>query len=268
MSGPVNYQSVMTLISPVAHTEVSLGTDAKFRRLRFLVDGRPIDIPVISGNSIRGLLRRAAARTVLEVLGVTREALNVDAFDLLFAGGALEKGAGIAYPIDELRQARNALPPLATFGGSTHGHILAGQVDVDMAIPIARETELWTGIQADESLWDMMQEIPYAHRDDRDDREERSRTQMRYTVECLIPGVRLAHGATLRSDSIHVAGCFWDAVERVAAENRIGGKGATGHGRFEWTWRAPDGLVEAYREHLSGIADQAASFLGLDRLPA
>lgn len=257
--------SIMTLLSPLSHTELSLGTDAKLRRIRLIVEGGPIEVPVISGNSIRGLLRRAAARTVLEVCDVPRESLSVRMFDLVFSGGAIESGAraGISIPIDELRHARDSYPPLALLGGSVGTHVIPGCVDVDMAIPIVAELEPWTGIPSSVSLWDCVQEIPYTHRDDRSDREEKSRTQMRYSVECLVPGLMLRHGARLHTDDPLLQGCFWDAVARVARERAIGGRGAVGHGRFSWTWQPDASLVDAYREHLREIAPQVRDFLGV-----
>lgn len=256
--------STMEVLSPLTHTEVSLGTDAKFRRLKFIgPDGRPFHVPVVSGNSIRGLLRRCAARTIIDVCGIEPRSLSVTAFDLLHSGGGIAAGStsGVAFPVDELRQARATLPPLALFGGAVHGHILQGQVMVDMAVPICQETAPWTGEESGVSLWDLVQEIPYTHRDDRDDRDEKSNVQMRYSVECLVPGTRLRHGAHLTTDDEVAVGCWWDAVARLAGERRVGGMGAVGHGAFSWTWQAPDGAVDRYRGFLADNQDQIRMWL-------
>jgi hypothetical protein len=257
------YPSVMTLLSPLQHTELTVGVDAKFRRVPFIgPGGARIEAPILSGNSIRGLLRRAAAKTVLEICDVPAESLSIETFDLVFAGGALDVGAsGHTVPLDKVRAAQRAFPPLALFGGSLGAHVLPGSIHVDMAIPIVKELEPWTGVHSDVSLWDVMHEIPYARRDERV-RDEKSRTQMRYTVECLAAGTMLAHGARLYTDDPALIGCFWDAVERVAAERSLGGRGAIGHGRFEWTWTAPEGIVDEYREQLIETREETSRFLG------
>lgn len=262
--------SVMTLLSPLVHSELSLGTDAKLRRLRWIIDGRPVEVPVVSGNSIRGLLRRASARTVIEECGIGPQQLSVAAFDLLHSGGALEpgKGAGIDHPVDSLRRVRALLPPLGLFGGSVGSHVLPGLVDVDMALPIVRELEPWTGESSEISLWDCVQEIPYSRHDDRSDRDEQSRVQMRYSVEALVAGLRLRHGARLHTDDDVTVGCFWDAVSRVARERSVGGRGAIGHGRFTWTWQPDEPRIAAYRQHLRDHAGEIVDFLGADRLVA
>lgn len=263
------YPSVMTLLTPLVHTERSTGVDAKLRRIEYLIGGDRIAVPVLSGNSIRGLIRRAAAQSFLEGIGAPRESLGVEAFDLLFTGGALEKGGstGLDTRVSDIKALRRAIPPVGLLGGSAVSTILAGVVDIHMAIPIVKELEPWTGVTSDVSVWDITQEVAYTRRDDRDDREEKSRTQMRVTVEAISPGTRLQHGAVLRTTDPVLTGCFWDAVHRVTETRAMGGKGAVGHGLFTWTWQAPDdGCIDAYREHLTKIRDEAWSVLGLDQL--
>ena len=254
---------MITLLSPLQHSELTVGVDAKFRRVPFIGrDGARIEAPILSGNSIRGLLRRAAAKTVLEICDVPAESLSIETFDLVFAGGALDAGALVhTVPLDEVREAQRVFPPLALFGGSLGTHVLPGNVHVDMAIPIVRELEPWTGVPSDVSLWDVVHELPYARRDERV-RDEKSRTQMRYTVECLAAGTMLAHGARLYTDDPVLIGCFWDAVDRVASERSLGGRGAIGHGRFKWTWTAPEGIVDEYQERLSEMREETSRFLG------
>lgn len=261
--------SVMTLMSPLVHTERSTGVDAKLRRIEFVIAGVRVAVPILSGNSIRGLIRRAAAQAFLEGIGAPRESLSVEVFDLLFTGGALEKGgsSGLEARVSDIRNLRRVVTPVALLGGSAVSTILHGQVDIHMAVPIVRELTPWTGVESDVSVWDITQEISYTRRDDRDDRDEKSRTQMRMTVEAISPGVKLQHGAVLRTTDPVITGCFWDAVTRVAKTRAMGGKGAVGHGSFTWTWEAPEGAVDAYRAHLEAVKDEAWSFLGLDQIP-
>lgn len=251
------YPSVMTLTSPLAHTERSVGIDAKFRRLTMHLDGAMRKVPVLSGNAIRGLLRRASMATVLERCGVARGSLSPTWVYLLSAGGTL--GAGEtrkAFDPAAVRALRELLVPLAAFGGSVQGGILPGELEVDMAVPITIETQRLVG--ADDTtmrLGELLEEIPYARKDDLVDRDAGAQgAQMRYSVECLRPGVRLAHGLSFRTADVLVRGCVWDAVARVA-EQRLGGKGATGHGAFRWTWTPDVDQVAAYHAHVDTHAE-------------
>ena len=94
--------SVMTVTSPLVHTETTLGVDAKLRRLDYLIDGDRVAVPVLSGNSIRGMIRRAAARTLIDLCGIEPRSLSVTAFDLLHSGGGIDKGStqGVAFRLN------------------------------------------------------------------------------------------------------------------------------------------------------------------------
>src|SRR5690606_30413153 len=100
----------------------------------------------------------------------------------------------------------------------------------------------------------------YSRRDDLEEREEKG-AQMRYSVECLRPGVRLAHGLTFRTPDPVLRGCVWQAVARVATQ-RLGGMGAKGHGAFTWTWEPNADEVSAYVAHVETTRDAIREALG------
>ena len=62
-----------------------------------------------------------------------------------------------------------------------------------------------------------------------------------------VPGV--LSGLRLRTTDPILRGCLWRAVERVA-EQRMGGLGAKGHGRFTWTWQPDRAAIAAYADHI------------------
>lgn len=246
-----DFPSVMTIVSPLAHTERSVGIDAKFRRIGYEIDGEVRRVPVVSGNAIRGLLRRAASQDLLERVGVERGSLSPAWVYLLMSGGTLSAGeTRKVFDPAYVRDVKRLIPPFGLFGGSMLGAILPGSVDVDMAVPITVETAAFVGANGDATmrLGELLEEIPYSRRDDLDEREEKG-AQMRYSVECLRPGVRLAHGLRLRTTDPILRGCLWRAVERVA-EQRMGGLGAKGHGRFTWTWQPDRAAIAAYADHI------------------
>lgn len=263
---PRDYPSIMTVLSPLAHSERTVGIDAKFRRIGMEIGGEIARVPVVSGNAIRGLLRRAAGRDLLARVEVERGTLAPAWIYLLSSGGTLSKGeTRKVFDPAYVRDLRRMIPPLGLFGGSLQGAILPGSLDVDMALPIVAETAAFTGAaDATMRLADLLEEIPYSRRDDLEDREARgentSAVQMRYSVECLRPGVRLAHGLVLRTTDAVLRGCLWRAVELVA-QARMGGKGGTGHGRFAWTWEPAPEEIAAYAAHVETHRDRIRDHL-------
>jgi hypothetical protein len=255
MNARSDYPSVMTILSPLAHSERTVGIDAKFRRLGMQIGGRIERVPVLSGNSIRGLLRRASGRDLLARVGVERGTIAPAWIYLLASGGTLSKGeTRKVFDPAYVRELRRLIPPFGLFGGSLQGSILPGSIDVDMAVPIVSETAAYTGAQdATMRLADLLEEIPYTRRDDLEDRDARkadeSVVQMRYSVECLRPGSRLAHGLRFRTTDPVLRGCLWRAVA-IVAESRMGGMGGRGHGRFSWTWEPEGDEIAAYVKHV------------------
>lgn len=271
--------SVITVTSPLVHSDEHVETMQRFRREPYYLAGETLDIPVYSGNAIRGMLRRMMALRVCDAVGITDRSLPTDSFYLLFTGGKLE-GSDYAYRVDEIQRIRGLLPHLGLMGCSWGARILHGHLDVWRGEPVCLEladTLGHVGHQAYESLggdppsvFDLIGEVAYTRRDDITDRlmdGESSPVQMRYQFECLIPGTLLLHGAVVRTRDPLMRGAFADAVLMATSRQSLGGRSAIGHGRFAWTWS--DTMSEgewaehrdAYLAHLAAHADEIREFL-------
>lgn len=269
--------STITVVSPLVHSDERLEVMQRFRREPYWLDGERLDIPVYSGNAIRGMLRRACALRVCEALGIEDETLGTEPFYLLFSGGYLE-GRDHAARIGAMRELRQALPHLALLGCSRGTQITHGLVDIWRGVPVCQELSdapRHAGHPAYNeppvpSVFDLIGEMSYSRRDDRADRgagAEQPTVQMRYAHEVLIPGTRLLHGARLRTDDPLVIGSLVDAIALCGAWDSLGGRAAIGHGQFEWTW---DALAkeraserEAYLRHLVDADGAIRAQLGI-----
>src|SRR5690606_27158676 len=101
--------SVLEVTSPLIHSDERVEVMQRFRREPVIsADGELIDVPVYSGNAIRGMLRRAAALRICEEVGVRDRELPVKAFYLLFSGGYLE-GSDYGYRVEEVEKMRRLL---------------------------------------------------------------------------------------------------------------------------------------------------------------
>ena len=172
------FQGVMTALTSVSHIGDTYGINAKLRREKIVTKDGIEEIPIISGNSLRGILRDRGMLHMLRSLGYgvndeTGEVagLSLAAFYFLFSGGALTKSAGKGIDVDEARRWRDLIPLVALFGGAMGNQIMPGKVKIGKAIPICAETahllptEFVNG-HGDMSIWEMVQEEAYTRRDD------------------------------------------------------------------------------------------------------
>lgn len=175
-------------LAPIAHNGQSLGTISYLRREKFLLD-QVTDIPVLSGNSIRGALRDHAAESYFSWLG-TKD-LPLPVLQLLFSGGAITKAKGEPLSGEELRLVREACPVLALFGGSVAGRVLSGRLNVGKLLPVCQETLslIPFDIKDAPNLWDITQVAEYSRFPDLAVSTENGGT-MRYGVETFITGTQ------------------------------------------------------------------------------
>jgi hypothetical protein len=100
---------ILTALSPVFHGgSEKTGNVVLLNRLKFLVNGRPTDVPIISGNQVRGRLRRLLSRDFLELAGYQldlSQRKHQKLYHTLFAGGVLtaveEEESGVRRPKPE-----------------------------------------------------------------------------------------------------------------------------------------------------------------------
>lgn len=191
------FEGVVTALTSISHIGDSHGVNAKLRREKFVQpDGTVEEIPVISGNSLRGILRDRGMLHMLKQLGYgvndeTGEVagLSLPAFYFLFSGGALTKDAGRGIDVDEARKWRSMIPLVALFGGAMGNQIMPGQVKVGKLIPICQETrhlipERFVDGMGDVSIWDLCQEEAYTRRDD--EKNEKLRQLIAPEVRALL----------------------------------------------------------------------------------
>lgn len=168
----------MTALTSISHIGDTYGINAKLRREKVIQqDGGIEEVPIISGNSLRGILRDRGMLHMVRHLGygVDNETgkvagLSLAAFYFLFSGGALTKTGKRGIDIDEARKWRDLIPLVSLFGGAMGNQIMPGKIKIGKAIPICAETahilpERFVGEELP-SIWEMCQEEAYTRRDD------------------------------------------------------------------------------------------------------
>ena len=247
---------IITLLSPLSHTEQNDGTYSIFRRMTIFLDGQEHRVPILSGNSIRGLLRRVLMADLIKSLDLTISDIGDDTYYTLFVGGRLKKAKKAKTGGIQPSQAREIIPALSILGSVVGQRIMPGKIICGMGIPITKETTEMTGLESDISIYSLTEEIPYSRRDDLEEKQEKApdKAQMQYHVEVMKPGTRLSHFFALSSVSDLEMAAFWRGVRLLAETGHLGGMKSKGHGRFEWSYK-PESEA-AYAKHLEKNSDK------------
>lgn len=244
-------EGIVTALSSITHNGGEKnGTVTQLRREKFVQpNGRPIEIPVISGNSIRGKLRDIAAMDILTFAG-TKIKVDADSFNLLFTGGSLESTGDSGINVEKVRQMRRDMPMLSVLGGSVGNVILPGKVEIGKLIPIAKETlhlipEQYHNAYTEEpkSIWEYCQLEMYTRKDDAKDevkkeflqeadgKKKERPVQMKYDTETIAAGTKFYWRICLKDTTDIETGAFLQTLNTWAEQNsQVGGNGRVGHG--------------------------------------
>lgn len=262
------FEGVVTALSSISHIGDSFGNESLLRREKVIQpDGRVEQVPIFSGNAMRGLLRDLGMSYMLERIGSPK--LSLAAFYFLFSGGSLTKNGSKTIDIDRARTLKELIPLVGIFGGAVGNQIMPGRAQIGKLVPVCAETAHILPPQAvngtNESIWEYLQREAYSRKDDaKDDRrrgalqegerllldtraaskravaktdkdvdhEAGQHAQMRYHCETFAAGTRFWWELSLLDvDDIEFES-FVSCLIQLARNPVIGGKGAVGHGRI------------------------------------
>lgn len=173
------FEGIVTALESISHNGgQSFGITSKLRREKFVQpDGSIEEVPVISGNGMRGMLRDRGMVHMCRTLGygVNDESgqvigLTLPAFYFLFSGGILTSEAGRGLDIDLARKMRDLIPLVGMFGGAMGNQIMPGKIKVGKMMPIVQETAHLIPArfvsESPASIWEYLQEEMYTRKDD------------------------------------------------------------------------------------------------------
>ena len=246
----------ITAVEPLSHIGESLSIYSHFAKEKMLVSTktgqRVIEVPVISGNSFRGVLRRRAGYKLLNLLNIKKEALAESLQHAFFSGGILKKGAGNGV-IDTqfVSKLRSNLPIISLFGSAIGQQLVQGKLDVGQLIPISCQTQGRTGVSSEISIYSLLDERSATRRDDMEDKtkgmpDDEQKQQMRYTHEVLVAGTEFYHYFTLKSCNELETGAFWSTLAEFSKYPKIGGLGCRGFGMVRLGYTIDTELAQKY----------------------
>jgi len=247
----------LILKEPVIHGAIIQDIDRKsnnveFRKIPILnkESGQFIEIPAISGNSIKNSTRRVFLSEIFEKLGITEETgVPLDVEYLFFAGGTTSNAKPIPPSYDKFVNLRNVLPFLDLLGGSYKGHFFRAQLIVSFALPALKETialypeanieipkeKLSTAAE----LSAIMTQYPVGYtktalEGSKEGLDADEKGQMIYFFEAMPIGTILSHSFSLRPGTKELTrSCFYAFLQTFITKVKLGGASSKGHGSFE-----------------------------------
>lgn len=137
------YEFILEAAQPLCHLAENIGNEGILMRESIRQKGGGfVDVPIITGDTMRHGLREAAAYAYLDAAGMLDSpALSEAALRLLFAGGMVTgKGDAGTISLDLYRELTELVPSLRLFGGCTNSRVIPGQLSVDNALLISTES--------------------------------------------------------------------------------------------------------------------------------
>jgi CRISPR/Cas system CSM-associated protein Csm3 (group 7 of RAMP superfamily) len=249
-------EGILTALSPVFHGgNEKTGSTVLLNRLKFIVDDKPIDVPIISGNGVRGRLRRLIVRDFLEKVGYQMDLSQKTyqkLYHTLFAGGVLtsaeEESASGTIDLSLKSKLIKYVLPLRLFGASYSNQMIEGRLLVGHMLPVCKELKEYTGIDSDISFYQLITRAFQTRRDElrtgskKEDEDEDETVQMIIDYECFAPGTKFYHELILttstESETLDLS-TLYRTIELWKQAPTIGGKSSVGFGKLKIEYKWP-----------------------------
>jgi len=237
--------------SSIVHREdyTSVGTDtfALFRREKVISPtGEIQQVPIVSGSSFRGVLRRIGEELTAAVLDYETAGLPVPAAHLLTNGGRLAKSARPFTDEDE-RHLKALLPQIAVFGGAASGRIMSGLLTVGKVLPeVAELAHILprpphaaalpaAHTLAEESFSHLSDHRAIIDQAPGTDNSQTTSPLGRFGVETLPAGTWLQTYVRITNATALQVAFLRDVLDTFARRGHLGGRIAAGHGTITAT---------------------------------
>lgn len=234
--GNIQWRGTATALSSVAHGAETRGLVTMLRREQIIgPDGEITSIPLVSGNGLRGRLRRVGEELTRQALGYENQ-LTIAAAAALRSGGALVKTTGEPISGQALAQLRKLVPMIGVFGAAGAGRLIDGCLQVGKLIPIATETiDLISGANAAKarlSVEDLTEIETYARIGEAHETSDGS--PMQFRIETFRAGTVFDVWLNLTHPTPAEASFFADVLASYCENASVAGRSSIGHGRLRF----------------------------------
>jgi hypothetical protein len=241
----IRWVGTLTAVSSIAHAGETRGTVTLLRREKLNTAHGMVDVPVVSGNTLRGRLRRLGEELFRDAVGYEGQ-LHPAAAHALRGGGSLAKTGHEPLSGSRLQRLRELVPQIGVFGAAGGGTIIDGALSVGKVVPELAETVAITGVASRLSAFRATQLEPYTRQDDTGGHgfadvltedlpagPVADSNQMLFQIETFPAGTVFHTWLTLHRPTPLEASFFLDVLRAYRADGRLGGRVAIGHGRVQ-----------------------------------
>lgn len=257
---------IITTKSPLAHSGyeegIDMGNISTVRRMRMIgADNKIVNVPVISGNAVRGKIRRILTQdffdrfAIKEAFAEEKPATYDRFYSTLANGGTLSSNLDKSIDPQHIQEIRQKLPILSLLGGAAYHYIMSGMVQVGFAV--LRCLEMGT---SDKYANDYITEIGQVKHVDgtKENKEFTENKPMPYTTEAIIPGTSFDLTVNFLPQATELEmSCFMYGLKRL---NSLGGKSASGYGEISLAYEE-ETSCKLYEEWLYDMKSHKEDFL-------
>jgi CRISPR/Cas system CSM-associated protein Csm3 (group 7 of RAMP superfamily) len=244
MFGMERIHGKITAKSPLHHGgNEKTGSVVMLNRMKYkLQNGEFQDIPYISGNAIRGVLRRLLIQDFFEQLGYALDVGNSSELKLyhaFFAGGILEsvdKNATGQIDVKLKKKIIEYLPVIRLLGFSVGNQIVPSKLKVGHLLPACKELQhvMPDGVTAGNSFYELLTTAFQTRKDDVHAEREKDEQAMQMLIEYELfsPGTEFWHEFRIEDPDPIDLSCMARAIELWKIKPFLGGKSSIGMGQL------------------------------------
>lgn len=219
--------------------------------------------PYISGNGIRGYLRRVVMHDFCKRVGITK--LNKTRYHQLFTGGTLSESNGTEN-IDQRELEIKSCPMIGLFGSAIGNMTIQGEMKIAGARPLCLEYS--TG---NLSYWELLGKTFQIRLDSSKTEKEieiessgnEPTSQMKYEFEVFNVGTKFNHQFILTTEDELLKSAFYHALQLFTENNFIGGNSARDSGEIDLTKLKaliPEDSNKTYLEYLENNKEEIVKY--------
>lgn len=236
-------------------------------------EGALVDLPYITGNAVRGHLRRLLMRDMLRLADYRIDAMPPTGarrlWHALMSGGQLESTDETTGGLDLAmrKRLRDTIPPIGLLGTAVGNQIISGCLVVEHMMPVCREYASYIphidDPRKEQPVRMFLSTAFHTRRDDREYESEKpdaQAVQMKVQFECMVAGTLFVHGFELREASAVETACLGRALDLWETEPTVGGKASTGYGRLALDYQNRPS-AEAYVAYMAEHAEDVVACL-------
>jgi len=267
--GLLRIEGILRAVTPIHHGgNEKTGSVILLNRIKFLVDGEPMDIPFISGNAVRGVWRRLIFKDMLDQIEYEIDVSKKGGqklYHAIFAGGVLETvdvSSSATIDVELKKRTLSLLIPARLFGFSIGNQSIEGRLKVGHLLPICKELNEYIPVKSNKTIYEMISSMFQTRKDELKTEREKDEqaVQMLIEYEVFTAGTQFYHKVMLEDPTKIDISCLARVIELWKQKPFIGGKSSIGLGELEIDYKF-DGKSDEYLDFLKKKRDEICQLL-------